>query len=391
LALWLARLGVNYRIIDKAPEAGSTSRAMVVHARSLEFYGQLAIADATIAAGEKATVGGFHLDRKLIARFSFGDFGEGLSPYPFMLLLPQDVHERLLEDELNKLGVSVERNSELVGLEEKHDRIQAKLKTGHGEESLSVDYLCACDGAHSMVRETLGVDFPGGTYQQVFFVTDAAVGGKVADRNVHFAFTDREMLGVFPLKPGTNWRLIGIVPANVTKDLDDITYDDVADQVRRTAGLAASKVNWFSTYHVHHRVAGAFRKGAGVSPRRCRPHPQSGGRTGHEYRYRRREQSRLETRRSASRARSASSLGELSGRAGRDRVSHCPLNRSDLQFPGQPILVHANGAPLADAVDAGGDAVRQRPPFCLPHDLAARVRVSGKPGQRRFGRERARR
>jgi hypothetical protein len=55
--------------------------------------------------------------------------------------------------------------------------------------------------------------------------------------------------------------LIGIVPRNVTKDIHDIGYNDVADQVRRTAALEASRVNWFSTYHVHHRVAGEFRKG----------------------------------------------------------------------------------------------------------------------------------
>jgi 2-polyprenyl-6-methoxyphenol hydroxylase-like FAD-dependent oxidoreductase len=234
---------------------------MVVHARSLEFYGQLGIADAVISAGEKAGVLEAHLDRRLIARIPFGDFGEGLSPYPFILVLPQDVHERLLEGELKKLGVSVERNCELVGIDEANECVLARLKTARGEEAAEFKYLCGCDGAHSTVREMLGVSFAGGTYQQVFFVADAVVRGNIADDEVHFAFTDREMLGVFPLKPRTSWRLIGIVPRNVTKDIHAITYNDVADQVRRNAGLEASKVNWFSTYHVHHRVAEAFRKG----------------------------------------------------------------------------------------------------------------------------------
>ncbi len=261
LALWLNRLGVSCRIIDTAPEAGTTSRAMVVHARTLEFYGQLGIADTVIAAGEKGKILEAHLDRKLVARIPFGDFGDGLSPNPFMLVLPQDVHERLLEGELKNAGVLIERNCELVGVEEANGCIRARLKTVRGEERAEFNYLCGCDGAHSTVRETLGISFAGGTYQQVFFVADAAVRGKIADDNVHFAFTDREMLGVFPLKLRTNWRLIGVVPGNVTKDIRDITYDDVADQVRRNAGLEASKLNWFSTYHVHHRVAAEFRKG----------------------------------------------------------------------------------------------------------------------------------
>jgi 2-polyprenyl-6-methoxyphenol hydroxylase-like FAD-dependent oxidoreductase len=261
LALWLSRFGVTVRIIDKAPAAGTTSRAMVVHARCLEFYRQLGIAEAVIEAGEKATLLDGHLDRKLIARIPFGDFGEGLSRYPFMLVLPQDVHEHLLEDELKRAGVSVERNCELLDFEQTTDHVLARLGTARGEDNARFEYLCGCDGAHSSVREKCGISFPGGTYEQVFFVADAVVTGRMADDNVHFAFTDREMLGVFPLKRRESWRLIGIVPRNVTKDVHAIGYDDVADQVRHTTGLEALRVNWFSTYHVHHRVAGEFRKG----------------------------------------------------------------------------------------------------------------------------------
>src|SRR5260370_36460898 len=89
LPLWLSRFGVALRIIGKAPEAGTTSRAMVVHARSVEFARQLGIADAVIEAGEKARLLEGHLDRGPFARIPFGDFGEGLSRYPFMLVLPQ--------------------------------------------------------------------------------------------------------------------------------------------------------------------------------------------------------------------------------------------------------------------------------------------------------------
>ena len=261
LALWLSRFGVALRIIDKAPEAGTTSRAMVVHARCLEFYRQLGIADAVIEAGEKARLLEGHLDRRPFARIPFGDFGEGLSRYPFMLVLPQDVHERFLEKELKTAGVLVGRNCELLDFEQRNDSILARLGTTRGEETASFEYLCGCDGAHSSVREKCGISFPGGTYEQVFFVADAVVTGPTADDDVHFALTDREILGIFPLKRRASWRLIGIVPRNVTKDIHDIGYDDVADQVRRTAALEASRVNWFSTYHVHHRVAGEFRKG----------------------------------------------------------------------------------------------------------------------------------
>jgi 2-polyprenyl-6-methoxyphenol hydroxylase-like FAD-dependent oxidoreductase len=261
LALWLKRLGIAVRIIDRAPAPGTTSRAMVVHARTLEFYDALGIADATIAAGEKGLVLNGHLYGSLLARIPFGDFGEGLSPYPFMLVLPQDVHERLLQDELRKCGTEVEQSCELVRFEEHADGVRATLRTSAGEETVHADYLCGCDGARSTVREQLGTAFSGGTYKQVFYVADAEIAGAMADDEVHFALSEYEILGVFPLKHRRGWRLIGIVPQEIRKDIQQITYDDVADQIRRVGRLTASKVNWFSSYHVHHRVADSFREG----------------------------------------------------------------------------------------------------------------------------------
>jgi 2-polyprenyl-6-methoxyphenol hydroxylase-like FAD-dependent oxidoreductase len=258
LALWLKRLGVDVRIIDQAPAPGATSRAMVMHARTLEFYGQLGIASAAIEAGEKGLAINAHLNRKLIARIPFGDFGEGLSPYPYTLVLPQDVHERLLQEELGKVGVKVEQGTELISFRDEGDTVRANLRTGRAEESLTVEYVCGCDGAHSIVRQQLGIGFPGGTYRQVFYVTDAAVSGCMADDEIHFAFSDNDIFGIFPLKLRENWRLIGVVPQSIKKGIHDIAYDDVAEQIDRDAGLTASRVNWFATYHVHHRVADSF-------------------------------------------------------------------------------------------------------------------------------------
>src|SRR5687768_18158838 len=96
LAIWLAKAGVPFRLIDRKAEPGEGSRAMAVQARTLEFYRQLGIADAVIA-------GGFQLDRfnlrnssRAIASVRLGEVGKGLSPYPFALSFPQDDHERLL-------------------------------------------------------------------------------------------------------------------------------------------------------------------------------------------------------------------------------------------------------------------------------------------------------
>src|SRR3954447_23682135 len=82
LALWLARAGTPFRLIDKNSGPGQASRAMAVQARTLEFYRQLGIADQVVAAG-------FQLDRlhlrnrsRELAVVTLGDVGSGISPFP---------------------------------------------------------------------------------------------------------------------------------------------------------------------------------------------------------------------------------------------------------------------------------------------------------------------
>jgi 2-polyprenyl-6-methoxyphenol hydroxylase-like FAD-dependent oxidoreductase len=85
LALWLQRLGVRVRIVDKAAEPGTTSRALVLHARTLELYRQIGIAEGIVGqALEFAAINLWVRGRKA-ARVAFGDIGAGLSPYPYCL------------------------------------------------------------------------------------------------------------------------------------------------------------------------------------------------------------------------------------------------------------------------------------------------------------------
>src|SRR6202022_1657267 len=109
LALWLTRLGVRVRIIDKTAEAGTTSRALAIQARTLELYRQLDLADAVLAKGHQVPAVNLWVKGESAARISFGSVGSNLTPYPFLHIFPQDRHERLLIERLEALGVRVER------------------------------------------------------------------------------------------------------------------------------------------------------------------------------------------------------------------------------------------------------------------------------------------
>ena len=182
LALWLTRLGVTPRIIDKAAEAGTTSRALAVQARTLELYRQLDLTEAVLAAGHRVPAINLWVKGSPKARLAFANVGEGLTPYPFLHIFPQDQHERLLVERLAAVGVTVERRTELLDYAERDDHVVARLRGPEGQEtSCEATYLAGCDGARSMVRETMGTGFPGGTYRQIFYVADVDLQGAVAN------------------------------------------------------------------------------------------------------------------------------------------------------------------------------------------------------------------
>ena len=262
LALWLTHLGVSVRIVDRVAQPGTTSRALGVQARTLEFYRQIGIADEVIARGLKFVAANLWVQGRRIARMPFGDFGTGVSPYPFMLIFPQDAHERLLIDLLAALGVSIERPTELVSFDERGDRVSAQLKHADGRtETCEATYLAGCDGAHSTVRETLRTGFPGGTYAHMFYVADAVGSGPVMNHELHVALDSAGFLAAFPMPGDSHARLIGTVKDSAVDAQRPLEWNDVSAVILKQLGVVVDRVNWFSTYHVHHRVAAQFRAG----------------------------------------------------------------------------------------------------------------------------------
>jgi 2-polyprenyl-6-methoxyphenol hydroxylase-like FAD-dependent oxidoreductase len=262
LALWLTRLGVKVRIVDKTAEPGTTSRALAVQARTLELYRQLDLTDAVVAKGHHVPAVNLWVKSERAARLGFESVGFGLTPYPFLHIFPQDQHERLLIERLQALGVSVERQTELVGFTDEKDRITACLRGPDGQKvDCAAAYITGCDGARSIVRETIGTGFPGGTYRQIFYVADVEASGPALNGELHVDLDEADFLAVFPLAGQGRARLIGTVRDERADRADTMTFSDVSDRAISHLKVEVKQVNWFSTYHVHHRVTAHFRKG----------------------------------------------------------------------------------------------------------------------------------
>ncbi len=262
LALWLTRLGIRVRIIDKTSEPGTTSRALAVQARTLELYRQIGLADAVVSRGRKMTAINLWKAGHQVAHVVFGEMGRNLSPFPYALIYPQDEHERLLIDRLGEGGVTVERQTELVAFEETTEGVRARVKRVDGDTTTcEAAYLAGCDGARSAVREGLEIGFPGGTYNHLFYVADVDARGAVMNGELHGAFDTADFLIVFPLKDERRARLIGTVRTDAPQQDSHLSWDDVSQSVIERMRIEVLQVHWFSTYRVHHRVADRFRKG----------------------------------------------------------------------------------------------------------------------------------
>ena len=266
LSLWLTHFAVPHRIVDPATSTGQTSRAIVVHARILEFYQQLGLAEKAIALGEpieKLVVSYNGVPRTSI---QFREAGEGQSRYPFVLSLAQDQHEAMLEAELRAKGGQVERGVEVSKLQHHDDCVEATLHAvdnSSPDETIRVRYVAGCDGAHSTIRRHSGIKMEGATYQHRFFVADVEASGDLlsAGPNLNICLSKSDFIVAIRMAGTRRARLIGFVPDSL-QDCENVSYSDCKGAVDRNMdpGFTVEKVNWFSHYKVHHRSASHFRK-----------------------------------------------------------------------------------------------------------------------------------
>ncbi|MDD0977644.1 FAD-dependent monooxygenase [Pseudomonas fontis] len=261
LALWLNKLGVAVRIVDKTPTSGTTSRALAVQARTLELYRQLDLADAIVNAGHQVPAANLWVKGAQAAHIPLDATGGALTPYPFLEIFPQDQHEQLLIERLHAVGISVERQTELLDFNQDEHGIHARLRLPDGSESeCQAHYLAGCDGARSTVRKALGIGFPGGTYQQVFYVADVEAQGPAINGELHVDIDEADFIAVFPLAGKGRARLIGTVRDERAEHPESLRFEDVSQVAMERMKVEVTQVNWFSTYRVHHRVAQQFRR-----------------------------------------------------------------------------------------------------------------------------------
>jgi 2-polyprenyl-6-methoxyphenol hydroxylase-like FAD-dependent oxidoreductase len=261
LANQLGRRGVRALIVDRHGGPSLETRALGVQARTLEIYSKLGIVGRALELGKRGTGANIWADGKKLARVPLGEAGQSVTPYPFILILGQDDNERIMGDRLCDWGMSVEWNTELVGLEQEPGHVSVTLKPPNGiNRKVTAAWVAGCDGAHSAVRELSRITFPGAPYEHVFFVADTEVTGSMVPDEVNVYLWRQGFHLFFPMRGKDHWRIVGILPANL-RGREDVKFEAVIPSLRGEAGagLSLKTCSWFSTYRIHHRSAARFR------------------------------------------------------------------------------------------------------------------------------------
>ena len=259
LAIDLLYRGISVRVIDKGDGITLESRAIGIHARTLEVLDMMGLAERCTEQGQRVRELRFYANGKRLVSLDFAWSG---SRFDFFLDLAQDEFQRLLLARVNQLGGAVEYGTELTGLTAGPDAVTAAVRTRAGvERTITAGYLAGCDGAHSRVRRELGLGFPGNPYPQDWLLADVSLDW---DRDEHVAHAffrpDGLPLVCFPMR-GHRWRLTLPFAGNrggQAPTLEEI--QELTDQ-RAPEPVTVSDPSWLAAFRTHRRSASAYRRG----------------------------------------------------------------------------------------------------------------------------------
>ncbi|HEY7176103.1 MAG TPA: FAD-dependent monooxygenase, partial [Micromonosporaceae bacterium] len=197
LALQAHDHGMRVRIIDRRIDEFRPSRALLLHARTLEVLHPLGVVDAILSRANTAPTVILHSSNRAAA-ISLGDFALADTPYPYVTLARQADIEHVLAVALADRGISVERGTELVALDATSQRPRVTVRGRNGVEEDEYVWVAGCDGATSTVRRLAGIGWSGSAYRHDILLADVELSGSVRPDVLHVGLGRRGLCLVFP-------------------------------------------------------------------------------------------------------------------------------------------------------------------------------------------------
>lgn len=258
LAAQLAKQGSRVRIVDQADVRAPLSRAIGLHARTLELFDGMGILDRFLEIGHPVHAIEIFADGEPLVSHRMEDVE---SEHPFILDMPQSSIERVLEGYLEEWNVTVERTSALVDLgKDGEEAVTAVVRRGDGRhDHLRAKYLVGCDGAGSTVREELGLAYSGDDYPETYYLADVAMNWGRDDDSWRFYYSAEGALLFYPFGGG-RWRIIATRSSDEMPALNRETIEELARE-RGAPDISIEGIHWTGRYQTRRRMAQQFRSG----------------------------------------------------------------------------------------------------------------------------------
>ncbi|MGY3520300.1 FAD-dependent monooxygenase [Micromonospora sp. PTRAS2] len=257
----LSRYGVQVRLVDAAAGPATTSRALAIHARTLEICDQMGVLKDLRQRARSIQNFTMHHRGRQLARFG-PNYSAVPTRFPRTLMLGQMTTEEVLRDAVHERGVDVEWGTQLVASEERDGQVHATLRRPDGgEERVTVPWLVGCDGGHSTVRKHLGLPLLGDS-TETWLIADCDVDMDLPQDSIHWIKAGEGTVMAIPFPETGRWRLLDTV---------DVSYDGDPDRVAerfagklRTAlrrGVTVHRPHWVSVFSIQQRMVPAMQAG----------------------------------------------------------------------------------------------------------------------------------
>lgn len=253
----LQRLGVSVLILDRLEAGENTSRACVVHARTLEVLEPMGATAELLQEGLIVPTFRVRDGSRILATISFKDLK---TAWPFTLMCPQNRVEAILLRRLQSFGGAVQRPCEVVDIHTGEDGVQVEVKDGRDTTTIHAKWVIGCDGGHSLVRERASIPFEGGAYEESFLLADVEMDWPLDREEVTLFYSEKGLMVVAPL-PENHFRIVATV-LDAPSEPSAADFDSILkERGPQNGAVSIRRMVWSSPFHIQHRVARVLRQG----------------------------------------------------------------------------------------------------------------------------------
>ena len=256
LANECARRGLSARIVETRDRQSEHSKALAIFPRTLEIFDMAGVAGPFLEAANRVTSVSVTAHGRQLAHVRFEP---EQSPYPFIAMVPQDVTEKLLAEELVRKDRRVEYETTFVSAEERGDGVRVTLEKGGRRTELTASFVVGCDGAHSAVRHLLSLPFEGAQYEDSFLLADVETNETLPADELQLCPSKFGPAAIFPM--GATRRRIVATIEQTEGDAPSLELVRSVLRQRAPAGIEVSSVSWASYFRIHHRQVAKLRVG----------------------------------------------------------------------------------------------------------------------------------